>query len=80
MKFASEFASEVVGSDFASLRSARPGRQLEQLCLYQVSRVHDSDQFHLHWLRPQLNRILLPPMGKPCIFSIALSASGLRMN
>ena len=28
------FASEVVGSDFASLRSARPGRQLEQLCLY----------------------------------------------
>ena len=41
---------------------------------------HNSDQFHLHWLRPQLSRILLPPMGKPCIFSIARSASGLRIN
>jgi hypothetical protein len=33
-----------------------------------------------HWLRPQLRRIRLPPIGKPCIFSIARSASALRTN
>jgi hypothetical protein len=33
-----------------------------------------------HWLRPQLRRIRLPPIGKPCIFSMARSASALRTN
>lgn len=59
------------------------GPLLVQPCLEQtvVNKLQRSEhRINLHWLRPQLKRIRLPPMGKPCILSIALSASAFLTN
>lgn len=41
---------------------------------------NEYDQWNLHWLFPQLRRTFPPPIGKPCIFSIACSALALLTN
>ena len=37
-------------------------------------------RYSAHCDLPQLSRMRLPPIGKPCIFSMALSASGFLTN